>query len=112
MDVCVCSVCRSRQVTNPFAQEELFEVRVDDPFNELHLVTDAEEWRYLREVCVGGREGVARGEVMGYRQGNGETGNCVLGACVGGCSRAEFFPVRGRLRVGGEGERQGPATKL
>jgi hypothetical protein len=38
------------QVTNPFAQEELFEVRIEDPFGELHLVTDADEWRYLREV--------------------------------------------------------------
>ena len=38
------------QATNPFAHEEMFEVRIDDPFHELHLVTDASEWRFLREV--------------------------------------------------------------
>ena len=38
------------QATNPYAHEELFEVRVEDPFHELHLVTDAAEWRFLREV--------------------------------------------------------------
>jgi hypothetical protein len=44
---------RAAQVTNPFAQEELFEVRIDDPFSELHLVTDPDEWRYLRQVRCG-----------------------------------------------------------
>ena len=37
-------------VKNPFAHEERFAVTVDDPLCELHLVTDASEWRFLRDV--------------------------------------------------------------
>ena len=40
------------QVSNPFVHDDRFAVRVDDPLNELRLVTTADEWALLRKVSV------------------------------------------------------------
>jgi len=38
------------KVTNPFNREETFVVHCDDPRHELRVVTDEDEWRFLRRV--------------------------------------------------------------
>jgi hypothetical protein len=43
-------LCLCAQIKNPYSQQELFAVRIEDSLGELSLVTDSEEWRFLREV--------------------------------------------------------------
>ena len=38
------------QVTNPFTHQEMFNIVIEDPSRELQLITDANEWKFAREV--------------------------------------------------------------
>ena len=44
------------KVENPYGREEMFVIHADDPKHELRVVTDEDEWRFLRRVlprCCG-----------------------------------------------------------
>lgn len=38
------------KVTNPFSREDTFVIHAEDPRHELRVVTDSNEWRFLRRV--------------------------------------------------------------